>query len=268
MFQCFHFRDNEDAGVGSLMRLAPVPIRHHANIEAARSQAAMSSLTTHPGLLAAECCSFVAHLVVRAINRGPDEVSVSMFIDDVVCEYIHLLENKLSLQTQDSPRVGNAEEGVVVQSSNQSSVHALTEMLRLLKCQEPDESTERCWNWKNTSLEIDKTVKNRGLKYNGYPVMRGYFGSFCMDGLSMALWSVYHTSSFDLALERCVNLLGDADSTGAVAGQIAGAFYGASAVSPEMIRLLEQWDNGDTALRGALLYHIGNKALKAHEESK
>ena len=78
-----------------------------------------------------------------------------------------------------------------------------------------------------------------------------------MDGLAMALWSVYHTSSFGGAIERCVNLLGDADSTASVAGQTAGAFYGYRAIDPCLVRSVEQWDEGDIVLRGALLYHVG-----------
>lgn len=57
---------------------------------------------------------------------------------------------------------------------------------------------------------------------------------------------------------KCINLLGDADSTGAIAGQIAGSFYGYDNISNELIQFMEQWDNGDVALRGALLYAMGN----------
>jgi hypothetical protein len=135
---------------------------------------------------------------------------------------------------------------------------AISDMLRLLRSQEPKGSKERCWNWKHSSLEIHATLAARGTEYNGYPVLPGYFGAFCMDGLAMALWSVYHSASFDDAIERCVNLLGDADSTAAVCGQLAGAFYGAQAINPAFVRNLEQWDDGDTAVRTALLYLIEN----------
>jgi len=36
--------------------------------------------------------------------------------------------------------------------------------------------------------------------YNGYPISAGYFGSYCLDGLAMALWGVYHTTTFDQAV--------------------------------------------------------------------
>ena len=61
------------------------------------------------------------------------------------------------------------------------------------------------------------------------------------------------TSSFDAAVERCVNLLGDADSTGAIAGQIAGAMYGYRAIHPRLRGDLHDWDDGQIALRAALL---------------
>jgi hypothetical protein len=102
-----------------------------------------------------------------------------------------------------------------------------------------------------------ETVSARGDDYNGYPVSKGYFGSYSMDGLAIALHSVYHTTSFMAALARCVNLLGDADSTGAITGQLAGAFYGLDGIDKRLITRLKQWDNGEIALRGALLYARG-----------
>ena len=46
---------------------------------------------------------------------------------------------------------------------------------------------------------------------------------------------MYHTTTFMAALARCVNLLGDADSTGAILGQIAGAFYGIDRIDGRLI---------------------------------
>ena len=46
-----------------------------------------------------------------------------------------------------------------------------------------------------------------------------------------ALWSFQATETFEDALIAAVNLGGDADSIGAVCGQIAGAYYGYSAIT-------------------------------------
>jgi len=105
--------------------------------------------------------------------------------------------------------------------------------------------------------DIAATLRARGSSYNGYPVSAGYFGSYSMDGLAMACWSIYHTTSFDEAVTRSVNLLGDADSHGSITGQLAGALYGYQAISPKFIDWLTQWDDYEFAVRAVLLHHIG-----------
>ena len=53
---------------------------------------------------------------------------------------------------------------------------------------------------------------------------------FVVHTLEAALWAVDTTSSFAAAILKAVNLGDDADSVGAVAGQLAGARYGLSAI--------------------------------------
>ncbi len=43
--------------------------------------------------------------------------------------------------------------------------------------------------------------------------------------LEAALWAVWHTETFEDAILLAVNLGHDADTVGAVTGQIAGAIY-------------------------------------------
>jgi ADP-ribosylglycohydrolase len=53
--------------------------------------------------------------------------------------------------------------------------------------------------------------------------------------LEAALWAFYHSRSFREGCLLAVNLGDDADTTGAVYGQLAGAFYGESGI-PESWR--------------------------------
>ncbi len=53
---------------------------------------------------------------------------------------------------------------------------------------------------------------------------------YVVDTLEAALWCTSTTDSFEAALVLAVNLGHDADTVGAVTGQIAGALYGASAI--------------------------------------
>ena len=51
-----------------------------------------------------------------------------------------------------------------------------------------------------------------------------------MDTLEAAVWSLATTGSFRDALLKAVNLGDDADTVGAVAGGLAGLFYGHDAI--------------------------------------
>ena len=53
---------------------------------------------------------------------------------------------------------------------------------------------------------------------------------YAIDTLEAALWCTDQAASFEEALVLAVNLAGDADTVGAVTGQIAGAVFGASAI--------------------------------------
>lgn len=49
---------------------------------------------------------------------------------------------------------------------------------------------------------------------------------YAIHSLEAAMWSFYHTDTFEAAILKAVNLGDDADMVGAIAGQIAGAHYG------------------------------------------
>ena len=60
-----------------------------------------------------------------------------------------------------------------------------------------------------------------------YKSWREASGGFDAEGcLETALWSFNYTRNFRDAVVACINIGGDADSCGAVCGQIAGSYYG------------------------------------------
>ena len=71
------------------------------------------------------------------------------------------------------------------------------------------------------------------------------------------LWALRHacfwSTDFESALFQTVNHLGDADTTGAIAGQIAGAFYGHRGIPADHLERMRRWDDGEIELRAALL---------------
>ena len=53
---------------------------------------------------------------------------------------------------------------------------------------------------------------------------------YVVESLEAALWAFYHSDSFAEGALKAVNLGNDADTTGAVYGQLAGAYYGAHGI--------------------------------------
>lgn len=68
--------------------------------------------------------------------------------------------------------------------------------------------------------------------------------------LEAALWAFYHSDNFDAGVFLAVNLGEDSDTTGAVFGQLAGAFYGIRGIRQDL--LVNLWDKNlieDLALK-------------------
>jgi len=218
--------EGNDSGNGSLMRLAPIPIFFHRDLVAAVNCSRESSYTTHPGVVASDLCGFLGYVISKAVKSGPGGQSAAEFLDICAQEFVE-------------------------EFSSEGSSDVLA---RLLRSNEPPDSTEICWNWRDPAGPfIMEAVALRGCSYNGYAFSSEYFGSYAPDGLAIALHCVYHTDSFTEAVARCVNFLGDADSNASIAGQIAGAFYGYHQIDPRCISNLERWDDREVALRGAML---------------
>ena len=53
---------------------------------------------------------------------------------------------------------------------------------------------------------------------------------YVVESLEAALWCFYQTDSFESAVLQAANLGDDADTTAAICGQIAGAFYGKAGI--------------------------------------
>jgi ADP-ribosyl-[dinitrogen reductase] hydrolase len=65
---------------------------------------------------------------------------------------------------------------------------------------------------------------------------------YIVDSLEAALWSVWATDSFEAAILRAANLGDDADTTAAVAGQVAGALYGKAGIPARWLDRLAMRD--------------------------
>jgi ADP-ribosyl-[dinitrogen reductase] hydrolase len=61
---------------------------------------------------------------------------------------------------------------------------------------------------------------------------------YVVESLEAALWCFLNTDTFESAILRAANLGDDADTTAAVCGQLAGAYYGVSAIPTHWLERL------------------------------
>ena len=156
------------AGNGSLMRLAPVPLRYATNPALAISLAADSSRTTHAALEAVDACRYFAALLIGAL-QGQDKATL------LTKHYSPLSEG-----------------------------------------------------WTRPLSPSISAIAAGSYKSKNPPDIRGT--GYVVDCLEAALWAFYHSDNFAQGALLAVNLGDDADTTGAVYGQLAGAYYGANGI--------------------------------------
>jgi len=73
-----------------------------------------------------------------------------------------------------------------------------------------------------------------------------------MESLEASLWAFYSADSFEQAVLRGVNLGDDADTTGAICGQLAGAYWGESQIPNRLRSPLARMDLIEHALGGLI----------------
>jgi len=148
--------DPQTAGNGSLMRLAPVAIRHFGNRALLRDVAARQSRTTHGAPEAVDACVAYAEAIADAIE--------------------------------------GAKRSEVLRARLEPYAGAISPIMA------------GSWCGKRR-----KTIRASG---------------YVAHSLEASLWSVARTGDFRDAVLLAANLGEDADTTGAITGQLAGALYG------------------------------------------
>ena len=83
------------------------------------------------------------------------------------------------------------------------------------------------WQDKPLAPAIDE-IADGSFKLKNPPDVRGT--GYVAQSLEAALWAFYHGRTFEEGCFLAVNLGDDADTTGAIYGQIAGAYYGVNAI--------------------------------------
>ena len=96
---------------------------------------------------------------------------------------------------------------------------------------EPDHCpAEGIWDTSPLTAKVS-TVAGGSFKHREPPEIRGT--GYVVETLEAALWAFHKSTSFREGALLAVNLGDDADTTGAIYGQIAGAYYGADGIPSE-----------------------------------
>jgi ADP-ribosyl-[dinitrogen reductase] hydrolase len=85
-----------------------------------------------------------------------------------------------------------------------------------------------------------RTVAEGSFRQKQPPSIRG--GGYAVHALEAALWALHTTDSFEEGALAAVNLGDDADTTGAIYGQLAGAVYGIDAIPADWREVIAMGD--------------------------
>jgi ADP-ribosyl-[dinitrogen reductase] hydrolase len=162
------------AGNGSIMRLAPIPMFYYQDITLAEHYAAESSKTTHGSPECLDACRLLARMICHAFAG----------------------KTKQEILMCDSESFAGEEKIVAI--------------------------AKGAYQQKS----IDQ------INSSGYVV----------ESVEAALWCFFQTENFRDAVLMAANLGDDADTTAAVCGQIAGAYYGAQQIPSDWLDKLTMRD--------------------------
>lgn len=106
--------------------------------------------------------------------------------------------------------------------------------------------------WEENPLQEElKEVVEGSFKYKNPPEIRGR--GYVVKSLEAALWAFYNAENFKEGALLAVNLGEDADTTGAIYGQLAGAYYGRSAIPDKWLDNLAQEEMIESMVQGLIL---------------
>jgi ADP-ribosylglycohydrolase/protein-tyrosine phosphatase len=95
------------------------------------------------------------------------------------------------------------------------------------------------------------------------PAIRGT--GYCIAALEAAIWAVAGARDFRDAILRATNLGDDADTTAAIAGQLAGAMHGASGIPAAWLGKLAMRDRIESLADALHRAALGERLLWAHD---
>ncbi|MFC1854718.1 ADP-ribosylglycohydrolase family protein [Candidatus Dependentiae bacterium] len=200
------------------MRLSPVCTVAGTDDKLARDLAFKQTVLTHGGPAAMYTNMLLAHIITKAIDR-----------DEKTTKEDFLGLSSFTLPDTDTMKSKLNDVGIAEQSVDFSGYAKAKAQAIAIK----DSTGE--WDWKTATEDKITTEEFYGSFSHKSPKLSPHCSLHTSGCLKAALWAFYHGNSFEDVVLKAANLGGDADTVAAVAGQIAGAFYGYEAI-PEKWR--------------------------------
>ncbi len=96
--------------------------------------------------------------------------------------------------------------------------------------------THQYLDWETLSPKI-RQIASGDYREKSEHEIRG--SGYVVESLEAALWTFLNSETYPQTVLMAVNLGNDADTTGAIAGQLAGAFYGVASIPQDWLRKLK-----------------------------
>ena len=206
------------AGIGAAMRIAPLALYFADDPDALHDAVLAASLMTHRDIRSITGAVAVASAVRRVLDGEPRDAS---FVFRVAGDVLQA-EKRISAEQGD--RVASLD------PHRHSMSQAIAHTERLL-----DVPRERAL----------ASLVEEANRHGAEPVCRRPTMGFPPACIPTCLYLFLTTDHFEDALIEVVNLGGDADSTGAILGAIAGAFHGVAAIPDRWLLGLQNRDGVD-----------------------
>ena len=110
------------------------------------------------------------------------------------------------------------------------------------------------------ALTRDLVAVHPNFRFNHY---HGHAGAYVVETLQTVFHYLFTTAEFDECLIGVVNQGGDADTTGAIAGMIAGAFYGIDSLPAKWLKKLSPRVRGEIEEAATRLVELSPWATNA-----
>jgi ADP-ribosylglycohydrolase len=227
-----HLAGQCTAGIGAAMRIAPVPLYFGDEIGPMFESVMAASLMTHRDIRSLSGALAVAHVIRRLVAGEPRHPS--------------LLFRVASDLVKDEKSIADSFGGFVLKLDRH--VHGLSSAIAHVE----------------SVLELPRdralaAIVDEANRHGAEPVCKRPTMGFPPACIPTCLYLLLTTDNFEDAVTEIVNLGGDADTTGAILGAMAGAYHGVDAIPSRWLDGLQNREGIE--VRAIALAHRSTRGL-------